>query len=83
MKYLLPLIMLLSGCYHAQYVKDTYENGERKTHEIISSTQVLYFSNKKNITVKYNDLDMTVGESELKIPSEILQLIDLWMAGNE
>ena len=78
----LIVIMALSGCSHSQYVRDVYTNGQRVEHSIISNTQVLYWSEFKDVSASTSDIQFTIGKSE-KNPevSEVMGLVELWMKG--
>jgi len=67
MKYILLLSVIfgISGCSHIQWVKNTYDPVTNKCteHEIISSTQVMYFSDRKDVSAEYNKMKLTVGST--------------------
>jgi len=58
--------LCLGGCSHVQWVKDTYDPTTHRclSHEIISSTQVMYFSNRKDIWAKHKQITFSVGSTK-------------------
>ena len=62
----LLICLCLMSCSHSQWVKDTYDPVTQKkaSHEIISSTQVMYFSQRKDIQASYRDLAFNVGNTK-------------------
>lgn len=82
----LLLILLLAGCSYQQQVIDTWVvmDGKRHliSHDIISTTKVLYFSKTTDLHVKRKDIEVNVGSLEQKPdPDTIKAIIEGVIAG--
>ena len=56
----------ISGCSHVQWVKDTYDpvTQKRTGHQIISSSQIAYFSVRKDVWAIHDDITFNIGNSK-------------------
>jgi len=82
----LTVLFLFCGCSHQQFVRDTVDpvSGEKR-HEVISNTNVMYFSKYKDMSSTYDNLQFKIGEAEKKpdIPPELLKAFLLLVAEPE
>jgi len=63
---LLTVCFFISGCSHVQWVKNVYDPLTHKCteHQIISSTQVMYFSQRKDIWAIHKEIAFSVGSTK-------------------
>lgn len=75
----LLFVLFLAGCSHQQQVVDQWIvlDGRRYliSHDVISTTKVLYFSRTTDLRVKRKDIEIGVGTFEQKPDAETIKAI--------